>query len=105
MSPVLIPAGYTKRFLDGEIDEADQYARIVDAFARIESAHPFTVVEGTGHAGVGTIVGCSNADVARALGLEAVRRLRVAWGSTQRRSQTARRFLWPAAASGPPSTS
>lgn len=73
MSPVLIPPGYTKRFLDGAVDEANQYDRIRTAYDRIEAAQPFTVVEGTGHAGVGTIIGCSNADVARALDLEAVR--------------------------------
>lgn len=72
MSPVLIPPGYTKRFLDGAVDEANQSERIKTAYDRIESQHPFTVVEGTGHAGVGTIIGCSNADVARALDLETV---------------------------------
>lgn len=72
MSPVLIPEGYTKRFLDGEIDPQEQFDRIQAAFQRCQQDHPFTVCEGTGHAGVGSIVGCSNADVARILGVDVV---------------------------------
>jgi dethiobiotin synthetase len=39
---------------------------------RILSAHEVTVAEGTGHVGVGSIVGMSNADVAKRLGLPMV---------------------------------
>ncbi|MBB63981.1 MAG: cobyrinic acid a,c-diamide synthase [Waddliaceae bacterium] len=72
MSPVLLPRGFTKRFLAGEIAE-DELARCINrAYQRISSKNQFTVVEGTGHVGVGSIVGFSNAQVAAQLGLDLV---------------------------------
>jgi phosphate acetyltransferase len=72
MSPVLIPAGFTRRYLDGKIHREELVERINRGFQRISSANDFTVVEGTGHAGVGSIIELSNADVAKQLQLEVV---------------------------------
>lgn len=69
MSPVVIPSGYTRNFLDGKITEYDQIAAVERAFQSISSQHTFTVVEGTGHCGVGSIVNLDNARVASILGL------------------------------------
>jgi len=72
MSPVVIPSGYTRKFIDGEITEEEQIEKIKTAFERMSQANDFTVVEGTGHCGVGSIVNLDNARVASILGLDMV---------------------------------
>jgi dethiobiotin synthetase len=72
LSPVVIPAGYTRDFLDGKITENQQIAAVERGFRAISSHHKFTVVEGTGHCGVGSIVNLDNARVASILGLSIV---------------------------------
>ena len=62
MSPVHIPRGFTKSFIKGEVVE-DLAARI-DVAHRNLAGHEMLLIEGTGHAGVGAVVGLSNADVA-----------------------------------------
>jgi len=71
MSPVHIPRGFTKRFIEGEVTE-DLGARITTAYARLAMGRQMVLVEGTGHAGVGSVIGLSNADVAALLGTPAV---------------------------------
>lgn len=39
MSPVVIPPGYTRKYLDGEITFESQLARIQRSFARITAAN------------------------------------------------------------------
>lgn len=63
MSPVVIPAGYTRRYLDGEISFSGQMDKIHESYLNIASKNDFTVVEGTGHTGVGSIVEANNAQV------------------------------------------
>ena len=70
MSPVHIPRGFTKAYIAGQVVE-DLGARIVAA-QRAFAAHDVLLIEGTGHAGVGAVVGLSNAVVARLLGAPAV---------------------------------
>lgn len=82
MSPVLIPQGYTKSYLDGEINHQDQTADIRRAYLNIVKAtklgggnqnnNSITICEGTGHVGVGSIVGSGNARVAAELGADVV---------------------------------
>lgn len=72
MSPVVIPAGYTREFLDGNIKEEDQIKAIKESYASIASKNEFVVVEGTGHCGVGSIVNMDNARVASILGLDII---------------------------------
>jgi BioD-like phosphotransacetylase family protein len=62
ISPVHIPRGFTKAFIKGEVVE-DLAARIEVAHRHL-SGHEMLLIEGTGHAGVGAVVGLSNADVA-----------------------------------------
>jgi BioD-like phosphotransacetylase family protein len=70
MSPVHIPRGFTQSYIDGEVVE--------DLPARIRAAHAafaerdMLLIEGTGHAGVGAVIGLSNATVASMLGAPAV---------------------------------
>ena len=70
MSPVHIPRGFTKAYIAGRVVE-DLGARIVAAHREFAD-HDLLLIEGTGHAGVGAVVGLSNAVVAAMLGAPAV---------------------------------
>lgn len=72
MSPVIIPGGFTREYLDGKVSEQSMIDKIQQSYRNIALHHDYTVVEGTGHIGVGSIVGLSNAKVASLLGLEMV---------------------------------
>jgi phosphate acetyltransferase len=72
MSPVIIPSGFTRDFLDGKISESTMLDQIQTSYKKISQAHDYTVVEGTGHVGVGSIINLNNAKVASALGLDIV---------------------------------
>ncbi len=71
MSPVHIPRGFTKSYIRGEITP-DLGGRIRKAHATLAARHDLLLVEGTGHAGVGSVIGLSNAQVARLLKAPAV---------------------------------
>jgi phosphate acetyltransferase len=68
MSPVLFPRGFTRDYLDGKIDHHSLVKKITESFQSITSSHDITIVEGTGHTGVGSIVDLNNAQVAALLG-------------------------------------
>jgi BioD-like phosphotransacetylase family protein len=70
MSPVHIPRGFTKAYIAGEVVE-DLGAKIDAAHAAF-AGHDVLLIEGTGHAGVGAVVGLSNAVVAARLRAPAV---------------------------------
>ena len=66
MSPVTLPRHFTTDFIMGRIDD-DLEAQIRAADARVGRDKDVVVFEGTGHAGVGAVVGVSNARVAAML--------------------------------------
>jgi BioD-like phosphotransacetylase family protein len=70
LSPVHIPRGFTKAYIAGEAveDLGDRIARAHATFAE----HELLLIEGTGHAGVGAVIGLSNAAVAASLGAPAI---------------------------------
>ena len=70
LSPVHIPRGFTKAYIAGEVVE-DLGAR-VRAAHRTFADHDVLLIEGTGHAGVGAVIGLSNAAVASSLGAPAI---------------------------------
>ena len=72
MSPVIIPAGFTREYLDGKVSEESMLNKIKQSFHQIAQQNQYTVVEGTGHVGVGSIVNVNNARIASLLGLEMV---------------------------------
>jgi len=72
MSPCLIGSGYTKQFIDGEIRLDKQLDDIVAGFRDIDDRSDVVLCEGTGHAGVGSIVGASNAKIASMLGADMI---------------------------------
>lgn len=67
MSPVLFPRGFTRDYLDGKVNRKDLIAKINGSYQAITSCNHFTIIEGTGHTGVGSIVDLNNAQVAAML--------------------------------------
>ena len=70
LSPVHIPRGFTKAYIAGEVVEnlGEKIARAHATF----NGHDVLLIEGTGHAGVGAVIGLSNAVVAAKLGAPAI---------------------------------
>ncbi len=66
MSPVTLPRHFTTDYVMGAIDE-NLEGEVTEAAARVASGKDMLVIEGTGHAGVGAVVGLSNARVAALL--------------------------------------
>jgi len=66
MSPVTIGKGFTREYIDSR-DNFDLQEQILGAFSRVAAESDLVVIEGTGHAGVGAVLGLSNARVARLL--------------------------------------
>lgn len=63
-SPVLIPKGYTRDYLDGKIKLEAQETLVQNAYHEICKSSNVVLCEGTGHCAVGSIVHASNAQVA-----------------------------------------
>ena len=70
LSPVHIPRGFTKAYIAGKVVE-DLGAKVARAHAMF-AGHDVLLIEGTGHAGVGAVIGLSNGAVAAALGAPAI---------------------------------
>ncbi len=70
MSPILFPKGFTRDYLDGKISHIDMTKKISSCFSRITANNQITIVEGTGHTAVGSIVNLNNAQVAALLGID-----------------------------------
>lgn len=68
ISPITIPRGFTENYiLHGDREELAN--RVKSAYEHIFANHNAVIVEGTGHAGVGSVFDMSNADVASILGV------------------------------------
>lgn len=72
MSPVIIPRGYTKKYIEGKIDHSGQLEKVKNAFYHVNEVSDITLCEGTGHCAVGSVVDVNNAQVARMLGADMV---------------------------------
>jgi len=68
MSPVVLQPGTTKKVLDGEISPVALEEQILQAVEVLDRECDFLIVEGAGHSGVGTVLGMSNARIARLVG-------------------------------------
>jgi BioD-like phosphotransacetylase family protein len=66
MSPIAVEPDFTRRYLESSNNDA-LVRRIERAFDRVAWEKDFVLVEGTGHAGVGSVFDLSNATVARLL--------------------------------------
>jgi BioD-like phosphotransacetylase family protein len=66
MSPVAIPRGFTEDYiLHGNPEQLRR--KIQQSYLRASHGKELMVIEGTGHAGVGSVIDLSNADVAKLL--------------------------------------
>jgi len=65
-SPVVLPSKRVREMILNP-DKNDFEDRIMKARAELEHLHDLTIYEGTGHPGVGSVVGHSNARVAKLL--------------------------------------
>lgn len=71
MSPIAIPRHFTENYIDNP-DLRPLADLVQECFARVEMDKDVVVVEGTGHAGVGSVFDMSNGDVASLLGCQVV---------------------------------
>ncbi|MCD6256753.1 AAA family ATPase [Candidatus Aerophobetes bacterium] len=67
MNPITVEKGFTERYIEeGGLEE---YIRLIkDSYRRVSRDKQLVLIEGTGHAGVGSVFDLSNASVARILG-------------------------------------
>ena len=73
LSPVVVEPDFTKRFLDAPDTYYPRLEKaILDSIAVAAKGNDLVVIEGTGHAGVGSIFGLCNARVAKLLNARAV---------------------------------
>ena len=71
MNPVTVGKGFTAAWIrQGKSDVLE--TKIREAYAKIAADKDFVVIEGTGHAGVGSVLDLSNARVAKLLGADVV---------------------------------
>ncbi|MDD5439185.1 MAG: AAA family ATPase [Candidatus Omnitrophica bacterium] len=71
LSPIAVEPGFTEKYITGNANS--NYKRdIVDAYRKISRDKDLVVIEGTGHAGVGSVFDLSNATVARLLGAKVI---------------------------------
>ena len=71
MSPIAVEKGFTERYIT-KPDKKNISDQIQNSFRRISKNQELVVIEGTGHAGVGSVFDHSNATVARLLGSKVI---------------------------------
>lgn len=67
MSPVVLFPDTTRRIIDGELDPGGFREQLQTACATLEQKYDLLIIEGSGHPGVGSVLGLSNAAIARLL--------------------------------------
>ena len=71
MSPVAVPRGFTEAYIDNP-NRNRLISKVDEAFVRVSKGKKYVLIEGTGHAGVGSVFDMSNADVAKLLGAKVI---------------------------------
>jgi len=71
MSPIAVEKGFTEKYITSA-DKKSLTQQIKQAFKRISDKQNLVVIEGTGHAGVGSVFDHSNATVAKLLGAKVI---------------------------------
>ncbi len=67
MNPIVVKRGFTEEYIERG-DRSQLVQKIETSFDRISRGKELMLIEGTGHAGVGSVIDLSNASVARLLG-------------------------------------
>lgn len=71
MSPIAVPSGFTKQYINApHLDQLK--ASLLHAQEQLAHGREFFLIEGTGHAGVGSVFDLSNAAVAKLMGAKVV---------------------------------
>ncbi len=71
MSPLAIEKGFTERYIQKGSEE--DYSKIIkESFEHVAKDNDLVIIEGTGHAGVGSVFDLSNATVAKLLGANVI---------------------------------
>ena len=69
INPIRFGPALTKAYLDGNLDQIKKsHELLCHSFAKISGGQRFTVIEGSGHMGSGSVIGLSNAELARMFG-------------------------------------
>jgi BioD-like phosphotransacetylase family protein len=71
MSPIAVEKGFTERYISRP-DKKSITAQIKEAFSHVSKKQELVMIEGTGHAGVGSVFDHSNASVAKLLGSKVI---------------------------------
>lgn len=71
MSPIAVEKGFTEKYIM-KPDKKNISGQIQNSFRKISKNQELVVIEGTGHAGVGSVFDHSNASVARLLGSKVI---------------------------------
>ena len=71
MSPIAVEPDFTRRYIEDSNNE-QLVRRIQHSFDRAAWENDFVIIEGTGHAGVGSVFDLSNARVAHLLGAKVI---------------------------------
>ncbi|MCX8083108.1 MAG: AAA family ATPase [bacterium] len=66
INPIAVEEGFTKEYLDNPNRE-ELIEKIKKSYEKISKDKDFVIIEGTGHAGVGSVFDLNNAEVARVL--------------------------------------
>jgi len=66
LSPVAVERGFTERYIEGQA-KINYSKSILDSFDKVAEGKDLVIIEGTGHAGVGSCFDLSNATVAKLL--------------------------------------
>lgn len=67
MSPIVVDKGFTQRAIKGEITQERMIEVLQESYAVLDKEFDFIIIEGAGHAGVGSVIGMSNAKAAQVL--------------------------------------
>lgn len=67
MNPVSLHKNFTRDYLNGKLDCQALKRNIIESFAVLDEKYDFLIIEGAGHCGVGSVIGLSNACVAKSL--------------------------------------
>ncbi len=71
MSPVAVEKGFTEKYIDSP-EKKSITLKIKEAFRHVSRGQDLVIIEGTGHAGVGSVFDHSNATVAKLLGSKVI---------------------------------
>ncbi|WP_298269574.1 phosphotransacetylase family protein [Geobacter sp.] len=67
MNPVSLHKNFTRDYLSGRLDCHSLKQKMIEAVEILDRKFDFLIIEGAGHCGVGSVIGLSNACVARIL--------------------------------------